>query len=139
MLIKLKLFFSSLLSNDGLFASLLVILIAIASFGLGRQSVMNTGINNSNSTLPAGVVFIAAPVQSPEAIVLEKTEEVLPVGEEVRIAVQELVGSRSGTKYHLLNCPGAKQIKEENKIYFASKELARAAGYTPAANCSGLK
>ncbi|MFH1170833.1 MAG: hypothetical protein V1704_04715 [Candidatus Vogelbacteria bacterium] len=49
-----------------------------------------------------------------------------------------LVGSKNGTKYHYPWCSGAQRIKEENKIWFASKEEATAKGYTPAANCPGL-
>ncbi len=52
---------------------------------------------------------------------------------------QQVVASKNGTKYHLPTCPGAKQISEKNKITFKSIEEARAAGYTPAANCKGLK
>ena len=48
------------------------------------------------------------------------------------------VGSRNGTKYHLPDCSGAKRIKPENQVWFATKEQATAAGYTPAANCPGL-
>ena len=47
-----------------------------------------------------------------------------------------VVASKNGSKYHFLWCSGAKQIKEENKIYFNSEEEAVAAGYTLAANCS---
>lgn len=50
----------------------------------------------------------------------------------------QYVASKSGSKYHLPWCPGAKQIKESNKIYFDSKEAAEKAGYTPAANCKGI-
>lgn len=50
----------------------------------------------------------------------------------------QYVASKSGSKYHLPWCPGAKQMKEENKIYFSSKEEAEAAGYAPAANCKGI-
>lgn len=50
----------------------------------------------------------------------------------------QFVASKKGTAYHLLTCPGAKQIKEENKIYFQTKEEAIAAGYKPAANCPQL-
>ncbi len=50
-----------------------------------------------------------------------------------------LVGSKNGTKYHYPWCGGAKRIKEENKVWFASAAVARAAGYTPAANCPGLE
>lgn len=47
----------------------------------------------------------------------------------------QVVASKSGSKYHFLNCPGAKQIKEENKIYFESPKAAEAAGYSLAQNC----
>lgn len=48
------------------------------------------------------------------------------------------VASKSGAVYHLPWCSGAKRIKEENRIYFASKEEAERAGYRPAANCKGI-
>ncbi|MEK7586510.1 MAG: hypothetical protein AAB453_01420 [Patescibacteria group bacterium] len=53
--------------------------------------------------------------------------------------IGSVVASKNGTKYHLPTCPGAKQIKESNKISFTSPEQATLAGYTPAANCPGLK
>lgn len=49
-----------------------------------------------------------------------------------------VVASKSGSKYHYPWCGGAKQIKEENKIFFNSPQEARNAGYTPAANCKDL-
>lgn len=48
------------------------------------------------------------------------------------------VASKSGKKYHLPWCPGVKQIKEENKIWFKTKEEAERAGYGPASNCKGI-
>jgi hypothetical protein len=48
------------------------------------------------------------------------------------------VGSRSGKTYHLPWCSGALRIKEENKIWFATKAEAEARGYKPAANCKGI-
>lgn len=53
-------------------------------------------------------------------------------------AEEMFVASKKGQRYHLLQCPGAQQIAEENKIYFASKEEAESAGYSPARNCPGL-
>jgi len=50
-----------------------------------------------------------------------------------------VVGSRTGSKYHLPSCPGAKQIKTENLINFSSIADAEAAGYKPAANCPQLQ
>jgi hypothetical protein len=48
------------------------------------------------------------------------------------------MASKSGTKYYLPTCGTAKRIKEENRVWFATKEEAEAAGYGPAANCPGL-
>lgn len=48
------------------------------------------------------------------------------------------VASKSGTKYYLPSCSGAKRIKEENKVWFASKQEAESAGYEAATTCKGL-
>lgn len=59
--------------------------------------------------------------------------------QEGEVAVEQAyVASKTGTKYHLPTCAGAKQIKEENKVWFSTKEEAEAAGYTPATNCKGI-
>lgn len=48
------------------------------------------------------------------------------------------VASKNGTRYYLPSCGGVKRINEENKVWFATKSEAEAAGYTPAANCDGI-
>ncbi len=121
--------FKQFLGEDGVFYTLLIILIAIASFGLGRMSVerdlepLNTQINNQALTaLPSLEVEANAPEVK---------------GSQAKAEIK-VIASRSGTKYHLPECAGAKQIKPENRIEFESVEAAKAAGYTPAANCPGL-
>jgi len=110
----------SIVADDAIFTVIVVLLVGLVSFGLGRESVMS-GVSNNIQNQTAGIVFYEAPVT-------ETVHEKLTV-----------VASKSGTRYHLPSCPGAKQIKESNKISFASTEQARAAGYTPAANCPELK
>ena len=56
----------------------------------------------------------------------------------VRQSAMLYVGSKNSNKYHLPDCPGALRIKEENKIWFSSREEAEDLGYTPASNCAGL-
>ena len=51
----------------------------------------------------------------------------------------EVIGSKSGKKYYFPWCGTVSRIKPENQVHFASVDEARAAGYTPAANCKGLK
>jgi hypothetical protein len=124
----------SLLAEDSLFYSLLVVLVAVVSFGLGRQSVQfqddrvtSSGQNSEVSVLEAKPVFPTVSTSSARAAVGAVTS-----GEVV------VVASKSGTKYHLPTCPGAKQIKPENIVEFSSIQEAEAAGYTPASNCKGL-
>ncbi len=51
----------------------------------------------------------------------------------------QVVASKNGTKYYFPWCGGVKNIKPENIVTFASVEAAKAKGYSPAANCKGLK
>jgi len=46
------------------------------------------------------------------------------------------VGSKNSDVYHYPDCSSAKQIKEENKIWFNSVEEAKAAGYRPCKKCN---
>ena len=50
-------------------------------------------------------------------------------------SAQNFVASKNGTRYYLPSCSGVKRIKEENKIYFATREEAEQSGLLPAANC----
>jgi hypothetical protein len=115
----------SWLADDAFFMAILVLLVAVVSFGLGRQSVIEKGLHQSPLESPAGVILTDLSTT---------TDLILNDFEEVRV-----VASKSGTKYHLPNCPGAVQIKEENRVFFDSIELAKAAGYSPASNCPGLQ
>jgi hypothetical protein len=108
----------SVLLDDTIFYALLVVSIAVVAFLLGRNSLSHT--------LP-----LSAGVQITQQNTVQKQAD----EQSGRTLV---VASRSGTKYHLPTCPGAKQIKESNKITFTSIDEAKAAGYSAAANCDGL-
>ena len=73
---------------------LLVVLVGVASFGLGRLPVME------EARKP---IFIAT--YEPSA------SEPMRLGGGV-------VGSRTGKSYHFPWCPGAESIKETNRIWF---------------------
>lgn len=45
------------------------------------------------------------------------------------------MASINGKSYYPANCEAAKRIKEENRIWFGSREEAEAGGYKPAKNC----
>jgi hypothetical protein len=123
----------SLLSNDTFFTSALVLMVGFTSFGLGRLSIEETVRTAGPQTATAGVVFIDPPVSTTTSATIPNQQT-----QEVPRPPSEVVASKSGTKYHLPNCPGAKQIKPENLIRFNSIESAKSAGYAPASNCPGL-
>lgn len=114
----------SWLLNDRLFYGFLVVLVAVVSFILGIQA------GKAERAHLESPVLTKAEKSSP----LATTGVIPPVPVEVG-GEGEFVASRSGTRYHLETCPGAKQIKEENKVFFASAAAAEAAGYKRAANC----
>lgn len=130
--------------DDTVYLSSLLVLVGICSFGLGRLSVLP--VPSTATSVPIGLV--ASPIAAPTALQpivattssSTHTDSALVNGEAMMAtssagAVLPYVASKSGTKYHRIDCPGAKQIKTENKIYFTSEASAAAAGYTRAANC----
>ena len=131
MLQKLK----SFLANDTIFYSVLLVLVAVASFGLGRQSV-NVSKQSETPLISTPSITPAAAI---EAISPASTTKVTKDLASPASNPPTVVGSKSGTKYHLPSCPGAKRIKPENLISFETIEAAKAAGYSAAANCPGLQ
>lgn len=117
-------------NEKDLIVIMVIIAVALISFGLGRLSKIRDNkhsITIENTGATAGQI---KPVLSPE---IAQNEPAIPNQEGM------LVGSKNGTKYHYPWCSGALRIKEENKVWFSSVEEARKAGYTPASNCKGLK
>jgi hypothetical protein len=116
------------------------ILLAIISFVLGRPVIQGERVP----------VKVVVPSEAQQALSGSKpvsteggsTESAAAIQSQTTAAErsgEEVVASKNGSKYHYPWCGGAKQISEKNKITFASIAEARAAGYTPAGNCKGLK
>ena len=117
---------SPLLLDDRLFSALLILCVGIASFGLGRASVpQNTPEYGHEPTMVEQKDQVARAID---------TKNTASSG----LSEGQYVASKNGTRYHLPWCGSAKNIKEENKVWFATREEAEAAGYTPAQNCEGL-
>lgn len=120
---------------------LVVLLASSASFGLGYLTGKGGGATapdkgfwiedvstTSAATLPAAAVRAASPAPI----------KVVSPGTVVTPVAGKYMASKNGTRYYLPTCSGAKRIKEENRVWFATVEDAQAAGLTPAANCPGL-
>jgi len=94
---------------------IIVLCVGVSGFILGRLS-------NSEEYRPAIRMFES------------KTYDRAPM-----VIGGKVVASKNGTKYHFPWCSGARTMSDANKVWFDSEENARAAGYTPAGNCKGLK
>jgi hypothetical protein len=126
--------FKEFVTKDRIFMPILIVLVGTASFGLGRLSAYEKGqdrpieIIGPEATVPKNETAAAA-----NAVVPQKQ------GNTASQQDGKVVGSKNGTKYHFPWCSGAQRIAEANKVWFDSIEAAKAAGYTPAANCKGLQ
>lgn len=124
--------------KEDIFIVSAIILIGLAGFGLGKLSALEKGREpvsiKSASFASSTIINQTAGVQKFDNIPLSAAALVASDG-----AKGLLVASKSGTRYHFPWCAGASQITEKNKIWFDSYDQAQIAGYTPAANCKGLK
>lgn len=103
-----------------------VVLISLMSFGAGRLTA-------PKPVAPEPIIIEGASRESPQSSSGEAEN-----GGVARREMGRFVASINGTKYYLPECGGANRIKEENKIWFETREEAEKAGYGPAANCPGL-
>ena len=128
--------FKGLLLNTEVLLSVLIVAVACISFYLGTLSVKgNIGFEPH---IEQYAQAIGSNLETAPKIETATSTDTTITAEDSQIKKGEYVASKSGAKYHLPWCPGAKQIKEENKVWFTSKEEAEKAGYTPAANCKGI-
>lgn len=95
---------------------LIVLLIGFGSFGLGRLSMLET---------------VRPPVSISQAPTIAE-----PRGMNIGGLI---VASRTGNAYYFPWCSGVDKILLQNRVWFASEDKARQAGYMPAKNCKGLE
>ena len=113
------------------FTAIVIIFVAFAGFGLGRLSALE------GKKTPVLIERNLSLLPSSDEAVFNKN---LTSGKTVQnLSSKAFVAAKSGTRYYFPWCGGVSRIKEENKIWFASEAEARKAGFTPAANCAGLK
>lgn len=99
---------------------IIIILVGLSSFGLGRLSKSNTS----------------------SGIKIEYGEElnnqganVISTVSEAKTASGSYFASNRGSKYYPISCSAGKDIKMENRIYFNTKEEAEGAGYALSSSC----
>lgn len=112
---------------QGLYLSIVIMMVGTLSFGLGRLSAPQGGepleIRYDPQLTTNNLQQTTSISQSASAITATQS------------AGAEVVASSKSDKYHYSHCPGAKQISEANKVTFASASDAESSGYVLAGNC----
>lgn len=120
-------------NRQDLAIAVLIFLVGLASFGLGRLSMMWQKKEPITITNQEASIVNYGTARNIEDIVRNPySSPVIPSSR------GKYVASKNGTAYHYPWCAGAQRIKESNKILFDTKEAAEKAGYKPAGNCEGL-
>ena len=130
---------------------ILFVVMAAIFFALGRLSAIEerhqpikiiAPANDQTASAISAVERPAADIALPLAATNAEVAPVKTTQSDGNIGTAtggSVVASKNGSKYYFPWCAGVKMIKLENRVTFASSDLARAAGYTPAGNCKGLK
>ena len=128
----------SLLDKKDILLVLLIVLVGVTSFGLGRLSVSPADKSPVKITYPARESGeVAEPSLSGKSAAAAATAAAKG-GQAAADTSGKVVASKSGSKYHFPWCSGALRISQKNKIWFDSPAAAEAAGYDKASNCKGL-
>ncbi|OGI85893.1 hypothetical protein A3A01_01145 [Candidatus Nomurabacteria bacterium RIFCSPLOWO2_01_FULL_39_17] len=128
---KIKQFINSKKGKD-ISTVIIVILVGLGSFGLGRLSknVLNTGIkieypNRAINQTASNAISAIEPMRTPTISQIMENS-----------GGKNYFASNRGSKYYSLGCSAGKSIVQENRIYFASAEEAEKAGYEPSVSCN---
>lgn len=129
---KIKLFIESDKGKDILII-LIVILVGVASFELGRLSKEDSsnGLKIDYKGLNASVLDSFSSNTSNSYIKSDLNEKSSKIGQNQG----NYFASKKGKKYYSVGCSAGKTIKIENRIYFSSAEIAEQNGYTLSTSC----
>lgn len=116
---------------------LVVALVGILAFGLGRLSKSSSGpgiqvrYQNGPETSPEGNF---EPIKGISASSFESVQSVTSL-ENKASGGGAFFASSKGSKYYPAKCSAGKSIKVENRIYFDTREDAEKAGYELSGSC----
>lgn len=129
--------------QESLFLVLVIIMVGLIGFGLGRLSAkFSQPMLNINSTLVNVTDLDKIATGDADKISSFTTQsssgQGIPAADR-EVAERKIVGNKQSKIYHFEDCPGALRMSDANKIFFASILQASEAGFRPAGNCPGLE
>lgn len=123
---------------------IIVILVGLGSFGLGRLSKENANsgikieypkqaLNQEASAISAVQESSSSPKTAP--IYHNTSSKASNIVQAPNPAGKAYFASKLGHKYYSIGCGGGKTLKAENKIYFTTEAEAISAGYEKSSTC----
>ncbi|MFA6076747.1 MAG: hypothetical protein WC735_01585 [Candidatus Paceibacterota bacterium] len=123
---KIKQFLESEKGKDILIV-IIVILVGLGSFELGRLSKENI---NSGIKIEYG-----DQMENQLANAISTTNSTEKENVSGTTIGKNFFASNRGSKYYSIGCSAGKTIKQENRVYFETKEEAETAGYELSSSC----
>lgn len=102
--------------------AVLVLLVGLAGFGLGRLYPAKSGGVRVENTQISGLTM--------NTVSQKSADNNAPVSADGRI-----FASKNGKKYYLPTCASASRVSDKNKVFFATENEAISAGYSIASAC----
>jgi hypothetical protein len=129
---KIKLFLESEKGKDVL-VIIIVILVGLGSFELGRLSVQNS---SQGQNIDSGGQYNGqGNTDNSTQTSFKSTNTDIASSVPMQADGKTFFASSKGTKYYSTSCSAGKTIKPENKVWFTTGEEAEKAGYTLSSAC----
>lgn len=128
---KIKLMMANWLESEkgkDILVVMIVILVGLGSFELGRLSKEND--SSGIKILPAIGEEYQTKSENQSTVVSKTVFDTI-----LNSTGKTFFASNRGTKYYSIGCSGGKTIKQENRVYFTTKEEAERAGYELSSSC----
>jgi len=123
---KIKLFLESQQGKD-ILTILIVVLVGFGSFELGRLSKQGNGEGIKIEYTEPSAINLA---QEANVISAQKASAATSTS-----SAKKFFASSRGSKYYPADCTAGKNIKEANRVYFATTTEAEGAGYELSSSC----
>jgi len=108
------------------FLALVIVLVSLLSFGIGRLSV-------EGKREPVKIEYNPQPTTYNSQSTINQTQTAAVINAVSPVSGGEVYASSKGTKYYYSYCKST--VSDKNKVTFATTKMAESAGYTLAATC----
>jgi hypothetical protein len=141
---KIKRIITSSVESDrgkNILTILVVILVGLGSFGLGRLSkdTTNSDVDIKYLNQEANTLNLLESQENRDNLTQNDSTQVESTIKQPKGSISSVgkvfFASSRGSKYYSIGCSGGKTLKPENKIYFTTEAEAIAAGYEKSSTC----